>query len=61
MDTTIEVSDEVLVFGKYEGTIHVIKGDQVIVYCPTFDQLEPWLVTSIENIQILRYKGGYSC
>jgi hypothetical protein len=50
----IEVLDEVLVFGKYEGTILEHRGDQVMVYCPDFDAASPFLVTDIANVILIQ-------
>ena len=57
MDQVIEINDDVLVFGRYEGTVTNIEGNQVIVYCPTFDKLNPWLVTAITNVKLLDLHG----
>jgi len=53
-----EVNDEVLVFGKYEGTITEIKGDRAVIYCPSLNSAEPWLVTAITNVVLLNYNSG---
>jgi len=44
------IDDVVLLFGEYEGVLLEIKDNQVIVYCPTFDEAAPYVVTDIENI-----------
>lgn len=57
---SIEVNDEVLVFGKYEGTVLEIKAENVMVFCPDFDAEAPYLVTAISNVTLLlgqSYKG----
>lgn len=58
MEHQFEVANEVLIFGKYEGTIIEIKGDKAIIYCPAFDPAEPWLVTELSNIVLLKYNTG---
>ena len=52
----LEVNDEVLVFNKYEGTILEITAERVLLYCPEFNEKEPYLVTTIANIQLLTKK-----
>jgi len=55
--TPIEVGDDVLVFGRYEGT--VVKVDtlgQLLIYCPDFDDESPWLVTDLANTVLLEKK-----
>ena len=49
----IEVNDEVLVLGKYEGTFTSLEGDRAIVYCPEYNEKEPWLITHISNVVLL--------
>jgi hypothetical protein len=53
----LEIGDEVLVFGKYEGTLSHIVNAQVLVYCPSFDKDAPWLVTDISNVVLLPIYG----
>jgi hypothetical protein len=54
-----EINDDVLVFGKYEGTILEIKGENVLIYCPAYNIAEPYLTTHISNIQlILSHSNG---
>jgi hypothetical protein len=55
MELTFKVNDEVLVFGKYEGTITEIRGDKVLLYCPAFNSDEPWLVTEMTSLVLLEY------
>lgn len=49
----IEVNDEVLVLGKYEGTFTSCEGEIATIYCPEFDPTAPWVMTHVANIVLL--------
>lgn len=50
----MNVGDTVLVFSKYEGTVLELRGSKAMVYCPDFDEAEPYLVTEIDNLIVLQ-------
>ena len=53
MIPTIKVADEVLLFGRYHGTVHTINDTQLLVYCPEFCEAEPWIVIDVTNVILL--------
>lgn len=50
----LEIGDDVLVFSRYEGTVMQIEGDQVLIYCPDYDNGAPYLVTEAANVILLQ-------
>jgi len=48
------ISDDVLVFGEFEAIILELKGNNVLLYCPAFNEAEPYLTTTIDNIQLIQ-------
>lgn len=49
----VEVNDSVLFLGQFEGIVTEVKGDQVLIYCPEYDEEQPWIVTGIDNVVVL--------
>ena len=51
------INDYVTLFDKYEAILVEIRDDQtVMVYSPTYNAAEPYIVTNIENIKESKYQ-----
>lgn len=48
-----KVGDTVLVFNLFEGTILEVKDNEVVLYCPEYDEEQPYLVTTDDNFILL--------
>lgn len=42
--------EEVVVFGEFEGVVVDQSGELVTIYCPAFNEAEPFLVTHANNV-----------
>jgi hypothetical protein len=50
----IKIDDTVLVFNRFEGTVVGIEDGQLVIYCPEYDDVQPYLVTDPKNVILLK-------